>query len=119
VNIYKKVIPQSEQRYNTTGDWWFDDNGDLQIRCSDLGNEKIEFEYMRHEEIEAFLCKVRGITQKMCDDFDMKFDLIDGNKDKQPGDAPDCPYRKEHFFSDSLNRFECVELGIEWEDFNG
>ncbi len=52
MEIHFKIIPQSEQPYDTTGDWRFDGRGDLQVRCSMLGNEKYEFLILLPETIE-------------------------------------------------------------------
>ena len=37
MNITIKTIAHDKQRYDTVGDWWFDDEGDLQIRVSRVG----------------------------------------------------------------------------------
>ena len=53
MEIYFKTIPEEEQRYETTGDWWIDENGVLQIRCSDyITDEKRQFLIFIHEVVE-------------------------------------------------------------------
>jgi hypothetical protein len=111
-----KVIPQKEQRYDTTGDWWWTKNT-LHVRCSALGNRDWEFLIFRHEVDEAYLCKKRGISEKSVMMFDLQFD-----KDKrkgQPGDALDAPYRKEHFFATNIERLMAAELKVDWAKYDG
>jgi hypothetical protein len=37
-----------------------------------------------------------------------------GRVSGEPGDAPDSPYRREHFFATSLERLLAAELGVDW-----
>lgn len=117
MNIYVKRIPHSEQRYETIGDWWFD-KGVLQIRVSDLGNWKMESAIIIHELCEVLLCQARGIRQEQVDNFDINFEQqrVPGNFDN-PGDSPDSPYRKEHFFATTIERLLCAELEIDWKEY--
>lgn len=119
MNINIKTIPHNEQRYETVGDWWFDENGDLQIRVSDVGNPKYEFLVAYHELAEVMLCKDRGITTEEVDTFDKNFEANrpEGNED-EPGDDPNAPYRKEHFFATSLERLVAAELNVDWNKYD-
>ena len=113
MNITIKTIPHQDQRYETPGDWWFDDNGDLQIRVSDMRNWKYEALVAFHELAEVLLCKDRGITTEVVDEFDKAWKPSrDG--DEEPGDDPLAPYRKEHFFAAAVERWLGGELGVEW-----
>lgn len=103
VNI--KVIPHSQQRYNTVGDWWFDpggnDDGDelLEIRVSQMGDWRYEQAVALHEQYEALLCYNDGINGSVVDKFDEKFErenkvLPPGIE--EPGDHPEAPYYRQH-----------------------
>jgi hypothetical protein len=119
VLIDVKVIPHNQQRYETVGDWYFNqDNNRLTIRVSSMRNRKYEFLVAMHEQIEAMLCLERGICEKEITLFDQKFeaDREDGNTD-EPGDDPAAPYRKEHFFATSLERLMAAELGVDWRKY--
>ena len=55
MEIHFKTISRDKQRYDTTGDWWFDERGVLQVRCLELESEDEEFEYFLHEVVEGYL----------------------------------------------------------------
>lgn len=94
MNISIKTIPHKEQRYPTIGDWW-EENGEMKIRVSEeLENPDYCFMIVLHELIEQHLCRKRGITQEMVDEFDNAHLDID-----DPGLLPEAPYHKEHLFS--------------------
>ena len=65
------------------------------------------------------LTRYRGISEETIGDFDMAFEkkreagLVRG----EPGDAPDAPYRREHFFATNVERLLAAELGVDWEIF--
>ena len=123
MNITIKTIPHSDQRYETVGDWWFDSSGDLQIRVSNMNNWKYEAAVAFHELAEVLLCKDRGITTEMVDAFDMQWNKdhpgeTQGGGDQEPGDDPNCPCRKEHFFATSVERLLAAELGMDWKEYD-
>jgi hypothetical protein len=114
MNIIIKTIPHNKQRYDTCGDWWFDKKGDLQIRVSDMGNWKYEYLVGDHETREALICKDRGITQKMVDDFDFKWsDILE-----EPGLSKKAPYYKEHKFATKVEMMTAKELKVNWEKYD-
>lgn len=114
--IYVDTIPHSNHRYPTVGDyWWSESQSRLEVRVSDFENADYEFLVAIHELIEAYLAKKRGISEDSITAFDVAFeearteDSID-----EPGDHPDAPYRKEHFFATSIERLVAAELGVDW-----
>jgi hypothetical protein len=118
VNIKIKTIPHSEQRYETVGDWWFDDAGDLQIRVSDLHNWKYEALVAFHELAEVLLCKDRGITTEMVDEFDKDYEARrKPGDDSEPGDDPKAPYRREHCFATGVERLLAAALDVSWSEY--
>lgn len=102
-----KIIPHSEQRYETVGDYWYDEKGVLQVRVSDMGNELYHKMIYCHELIEEALTKHNGISESVIMNFDLKFEAnrAEGNVD-EPGFDKNCPYIKEHTFATG------VELGM-------
>src|SRR5271154_2592588 len=115
-----KVIPHSEQRYATVGDWFFNkENSRLTIRVSAMGDGNYEFLVAMHEQIEAMLCIERGICEKEITVFDKNFEAnrAEGNTD-EPGDDPKAPYKKEHFFATSVERLMAAELGVDWGKYD-
>ena len=108
-----KSIPYKEQRYPTCGDWQF--AGDhLIIRVSDLGDWRMEYLVADHEVREALLCRHRGITEKQVDEFDLAF-----KGPGEPGDDPQAPYKREHFFATSIERLTAAELDVDWAEYEG
>lgn len=119
MNITIKTIPHKEQRYRTLGDWWFDANGDLQIRVSNLNNWQWEFIIALHELVEVVLCKIRGITIEAVDAFDNEYEKYHHPNDKsEPGDCPNCPAYKEHFFATNIEKMMAHEMGLDWRGYD-
>jgi hypothetical protein len=112
VNITIKTIPHKEQRYDTVGDWQFTDAGDLTISVSEMGDWRYEALVAFHELAEVLLCKARNILQQDVD----AFDFAAGNY--EPGDSPDSPYYREHFFATTVERMLCTELGVDWHTYD-
>ncbi|SRR6266851_8202216 len=73
-NITIKVIPDSKQRYETSGDYWIDKRGTIQVRISKSKNWRHEALVLIHELTEMFLCIDRGVSFKAVDRFDMEFE---------------------------------------------
>lgn len=118
MKIVIETIPHSQHRYETVGDWWTDEDGTLQIRVSDLGDEKAEQLVAIHELVELLLCKARGVSEQAVDAFDKAFeeDRADGD-DSEPGDAVDAPYRDEHCFATAVERMVCAAMGVAWDTY--
>ncbi len=119
MRVVIETIPHGSQRYETVGDWWFDPDGTLQIRTSDMGNEDYEILVALHELVEVLLCKKRGITDEVVSAFDVAFEAarVEGNED-EPGDDPAAPYRKEHLFATGVEKLLAAELGVDWKTYD-
>lgn len=119
MKILIETIPHKEQCYNTPGDWRRDADGALRIKVSEEIGDKFAFLVALHELIEVTLCEERGITCEAVDKFDTAFERTrPKNDDSEPGDAPDAPYKKEHFFATSIERLMCAEMGIDWNEYD-
>lgn len=122
MNILVEVIPHSQQRYKTVGDWFYQEPDTLLIYVSKMENSNYEYLVAIHEEIEARLCLERGITEKEVSAFDIWYEgrriLDDSNCQGEPGDHPQAPYRKEHFFATSIERLIAAELNVDWEKYD-
>ena len=119
MNISVTVVPHYDQRYDTCGDWQLDvENHRLDIKVSDLGNWRYNFLVAFHEAIEAVLCLDREITTEMVDKFDIEYEAKrDVDDMSEPGDSPDAPYKREHFFATSLERLMAAELRVDWREY--
>jgi hypothetical protein len=99
---------QDEMRYDTTGDWFFDENGNLVIQV--VGTDPVDddtFLVALHELVEVKLCHKAGVTQDAVDVFDFAF-----KGDGEPGDDPAAPYRSQHRFAMLIEHLVARELGI-------
>lgn len=114
MNINIKVIPESEQRAEVNGcDWFWDENGDLQVRVSPQSDWRYEILLAIHETCEAILCKHNGVTQAQVDAFDLEYDKTH-TFDLNAGDDPGAPYVREHCFATAIERIMAAELDVNW-----
>ena len=119
MRIEINTILHEEQRYPTVGDWELASNKRdpfiLLISVSEMQKRNYEFLVGLHEMIEGYLCQQRGISELDVSAFDRKFEdaRVEGNTD-EPGDDPNAPYRREHFFATSIERLMAAELGVDW-----
>ena len=113
MKVYIQTIQHEHQRYDTVGDWRQDPATDcLQIRVSDLGNEIEEFLIAVHELVEAFACKVDGVSEESVDKFDMAY-----VGEEEPGDRLDAPYRRQHCLATGVERMLAAYFNIEWAEY--
>ncbi len=105
------VIPQSEQRYDTVGDYWIDADGTWQFRVSDLGDWRYNFSVLLHEFIEFALITQHGVPEKAVLDFDLSVPT-DSQYSDDPGFDPTAPYHTEHVYADCMERLIAPYLGI-------
>jgi hypothetical protein len=117
MNINITVIPHNEQRYNTVGDWQFDDHGNLTIKVSNLKDDKMNYLIAIHELIEAFLCRYNQpeITGREVDEFDFAFES--NNDFSEAGDDPRAPYHIQHRFASAIEILLAVALGVNWKEY--
>lgn len=106
-------------RYVTAGDYQEKD-GVVEIKVFEQRNEDWNFLIALHELIEQHLCKKRGITNDQIDRFDFEYEKNrdPDDLDSEPGDAPGCPYAKEHRFAMIMEQAMAHELGVDWNDYN-
>ncbi len=119
MNITIKTIPSKEQRYRTLGDYWFDEQGNLEVRVTKLNDWRWEFLIALHELVEVALCKDRGITIKEIDEFDKDFEKeLPEDNEEEPGEHVHCPYKMEHLFADSIEKQMACQLGLDWYNYH-
>lgn len=118
MRIIIEAIDHKDQRYDTSGDWYFDrSNGDLHIKVdgADVLDQDEAFLIALHELVEAKLCHKAGVTEGAVDAFDFKFeaDRAAGkhSEEAEPGDHPDAPYRKEHRCAMLIEHMMAIFLG--------
>jgi len=131
MNVDWRVIPHSEQRYETSGDWQFPDDGeDLIVRVSRLGNSDHEFCEGLHEVVEAYLCKRMGITQQQVDNFDILYEEAHQRGDavypcgcphqrlSDPGSDLHSPYLRAHLIAEAVEAIVARTLRVDWRQYD-
>jgi hypothetical protein len=115
MDIYIKTVPneQIKERHGFTGaDWWYDENGDLQVRVAEMSSWDREMKLAVHEMVEAILCKKHGVTVAQVDEFDTQFEKDHPtNHGIEAGDSLGCPYLREHNAAIACERIVASELG--------
>ncbi len=110
------VLPQSEQRYETEGDWLWENNA-LEIRISrEVGDDDPRYGLLMfvHELVEALLCRSMGVSAAQVDAFDMLH-----QRDGEPGEIPCAPYHHQHMAAQAAERELADKLGVDWEKYLG
>jgi hypothetical protein len=108
-------IPSQQMRYgNTWGDWYYDRDQLIIDVTNELPSESHMVLVALHEFVEAILCRKRGISQNVVDQFDIPFDRdFDGvHYEGELGDHPQAPYGHEHRFAMLIEHLMAHELGI-------
>lgn len=114
-----QVLPHHNQRYDTVGDYYRDEYGELIVRVSDMGNDKLVWLVAIHELIEVLICEHDGVKEKDITKFDIAFEKArkPGNTD-EPGDDEKAPYRKQHLIATAVEKLLCAELGVSWKAYD-
>ena len=122
-----KVIPHSEQRYPTVGDYW-NDGEHIRFRVSKMGDWRYEFLVAFHELIEWSLCKQRHITIPSIDAFDKAYERAREQKvrapcgctpteESEPGFDVHAPYYHEHVWATRFERVMALLLRVNWKHY--
>jgi len=106
-------IDQSQQRYDTCGDWYYE--GDvLRLFISKTKDERHQQLVMLHELVEALMCNNDGVTQEMVDAFDMG----PGKNLDEPGNDPACPCHMQHVVASLFEQAAAHALRVNWAEYD-
>src|SRR6266851_501002 len=116
------LVDHSAQRYNSVGDWYFDehDSTHLIIKGTRLPNPALTFAQWAvgiHELVEALAALAAGVTAAEVDAFDQQFELDHAHDDLEPGDDPRCPVFQQHQLALAVERMFIKALGVDWEQY--
>ena len=118
MNISIQVVAESDHRPCASGgDWFFDEDGDLQVRVSKMSNWRRETILALHEVCEAVLCKHNGVLQEQVDRYDAEYMKRSPETFMNAGDSPQAPYAREHGFASSVERLMATEMDTNWSDY--
>ena len=120
MNITMKVIQSSGMRPEVDGaDWFWDADGDLQVRICPMSDQRMEIALLLHETFEALLCHHDKITQKQVDEFDQKYDQDHPDEtDCEAGDDPGAPYKVQHSLATAVERIYTAHVGLDWRTYD-
>lgn len=118
--IIIEFIPREQQRYDSTGDYFLDNEGNLQVKISDKTKYnpltfKEQLLVMFHELVEYFLCLDRGIKEEDITKYDMEYK---GKIPDRVGEDVDAIYHKEHMFALWIEKLICRELNIDFIEYD-
>lgn len=121
-NATIRVIPHSEQEYNTVGNWHPGKRrGDpIEIEISEMRDSRSIVMVAGHEMIEAGICEEEGIKERDVSAFDKKFErereMKKHGRNAEPGNDPRAPYGPAHRCATKVERFIGGHLGMEWAE---
>ncbi len=122
LEIHFKVIPSSEQRYETCGDYFQDENGVWQFRVSRMGNLFYEILVLIHELVEWAMCTSLGITEHEITKFDLKFEKERAagkhGRSDEPGDDSHAPYYWQHQCATKVERLAAEMFKVKWSVYS-
>lgn len=119
-HIYIHIIPHDHQRYDTCGDWQFDEEGSLHVHVSDMESFTSEAAVAIHEIVEALLCRRNGVKEEAVTRFDLQYEqeraVGKHGLTEEPGDDLRAPYREEHQMATFVERCVIAAFGVRWND---
>ena len=122
MEIHIKTISNDKMRIkNSIGDYWYDDEGVLQVRVVELGDSFLETCVAVHEIVEEALTKKRGLLEPDIQAFDeyhdqrQKMGLVP--EAAEAGFDPAAPYRNEHAFATGVELGMCALAGVSWKEY--
>lgn len=120
-DIHIKTIPHNDQRYETCGDWWYNEDGSITITVSQT-NSKYEFLIAVHEMVEVVLCGLKQVNEKDVTSFDLEFEKMRVEypklvADAEPGDNDAAPYFHEHAMASRIEHWLADSIGVDWSSY--
>ena len=122
--ILRKIIIEftdnpNDIRNEGVGDYFTQEDKTEIVRayCKDKSLKWRLWSYMgmMHEMTEKELADIRGIKEPDIDAFD-KWYNEQGFED-EPGDHPDCIYKREHRSAEFIERYLCEQFGLDWFEY--
>lgn len=118
IQVVIETVPHDQHRYETTGDWFCNEKGELIIRVSQLNDWRHEVLLAVHELVEAVVCMHEGIDEHDVTEFDLAFEANRKEGDiREPGDQADAPYFEAHQIATMLEGQLAIALGVDWKTY--
>lgn len=122
-NIHIRVIDNERHRTPegckriTGADWYWDEDGDLQVRVSRMSDWRMEAALALHETAEALMCRNDSVTQESVDLFDSHY-AATHTDDCEAGDDPAAPYKRQHSAATAIERVFTAHVGLDWKTYD-
>lgn len=118
-DIHLKIIPQSEHREQySLGDYWWDDDGVLQVRASAMPDNRMSLLCLLHELVEVMLTEHNGIKEEDIQAWDIAYEKKNPGNTASAGDEEDCPCRDAHLVAEGFERIMANLLGVQWKKYS-
>ena len=117
-----KIIPHSDQRAASPGDYWYDMNGVLQMRISDTGDDTMNRLILIHEMVEEFISQHQGVDEPTIQEFDVFYEgereLGLHSAEDEPGFDSRSPYRQFHTIATAIEMMLAGHLNLDWNEYD-
>jgi hypothetical protein len=113
-----KFVDKDQIRNEGCGDYLYDPEGNLIVKAYLKDDNSYDYAFLIaiHELVEAWLTNHRGIEEQDIDEYDRMIVERGGVAD-EAGNEFDCIYKKEHRFSENIERQIAHEMNIDWFDY--
>lgn len=122
MNINVEIKPKAQMRYNTVGDYFFQEDGSLKFEIADTGSPICNWMILIHEMIEYALLENRDVPIQTVDAFDFMYekerDEAFHDLDDEPGFDKRSPYIREHTLATAVEMLMCAHAGVSWTDYS-
>ena len=117
-SILIDFVPLHKIRNNGIGDFFTQlDRG--VVRAVKLPDIRYSILIALHEILEFVLTSNANIKESDIDKFDAIVELNGSESDKiDPGSLPNAPYKRQHLFSENIERLVALEMGIDFKEYN-
>ena len=116
MKIRVNIVEPETQRYETSGDYFYNRKGYLIFRISKQKTRFLEKMQLIHELIEQTLCEYSAILHERIDEFDMNYDMKNSTY-QEPGDDPNAPYHKQHVLAKDVEKMICKQLNLNFDEY--
>lgn len=129
MKIEIEVIDHNDQRYETCGDWWRDENGTLQVRVSRMSDPRYSRLIAIHELVEVLLeltkrdpnwgaNALQGLVAET-DAFDRDYEAKRAKDDNEsePGCETNCPVYQGHMVASATENLAAMVLGVNYNSY--
>lgn len=116
-----EIIPITEQRFTTIGDWTQLSDGSFKVWLSEMNDWRHVALVFLHEFTELFICWKNNVSATEADAFDKIWEdeLKRGlhKSEQEAGFDRRCPYRKGHVWGTRMERLFSFLLGVKWSKY--